>query len=127
VADYFAVLDTVQEGKLADNPQSFAQELLQSAMGGDVSGLDRIIRQLEEGRAKTLAVAPPASCREFHRGSLALADESLQVMRSMRTALASKDLSALAAIGQRAQSLKARAEDLDRRERAIKRQYGLLR
>jgi hypothetical protein len=127
VKEYFSTLDSIQEGRLTDNPQSFAQELISSALGGDTTGFDRIILQLESGRAKTRALSPPEPCADFHRKTLALIDESLQMMISLRGSIAKQDLADVATLGARAQQLKTRAESLDRQAREIKKRYGLAR
>lgn len=128
VQAYFAALDRIAPGQLAGDPQALAQEMLAGLAKGDASGFDRLLGQAEEARRKVAALAPPAPCAAFHAESLAVLDENLALLRAIRRALeGAEGEGALGALVSRAQAAQARAEVLERADKALRARYGLTR
>jgi len=128
VAAYFAALDAIGPSGPAGDPQSLAGGLATALAQGDTSGIDGLIRETEESRARLLAIAPPAACAAHHRETLASLDDALGMLRALKAATGSDDpATALADVATRSTALKSRAEALQAEERALRERYGLAR
>lgn len=122
---FFDALDHLTPGQFSGDPQASAQEMVAGLGKGDSSGFDRLIAQAEEARGKLAALAPPPSCAGFHRESLAQLEESLVLMRANKKAMQGGESDALTALLARAQSLRARADALQREEKALRQRFGI--
>ena len=128
VAGYFAALDAIGPSGPAGDPQSLAGGLATALAQGDTSGVDRLIGETEESRARLLAIAPPAACAAHHRETLASLDDALGMLRALKAAAGSDDpATALVDVATRSTALKGRAEALQAEERALRERYGLAR
>lgn len=127
VAAYFREVDNIHPGELSGDANQFAQELLNNAMSGDLSGFDRLIGQSEQSQARLLALSPPPACQAYHREAVNLTAESLSILRGMRQALAQSHADNFSTYSSRATRLQVRAQALEQRGIAIKRRYGIIR
>ncbi len=125
VQAYFQALDQIAPGQLAGDPQALAQEMVAGLGRGDATGFDRMVAQAEAARAKVAALAPPVPCAAFHQESLALLDENLTLLRGVKRALDGREgESPLGPLLARAQTVQARAEALERADKALRARYG---
>ena len=128
VAAYFDAVDHIQPGAMSGDAEAMANEMGAALANGDMSGLDKLVRQTEAAREKLAAVVPPPSCADFHRDSLASVDDALAVVRSLKAAMESPDPAAqLASVAARANALKTRADALQKEEQDLRQRYGLKR
>jgi hypothetical protein len=128
VAAYFDAVNHIQPGAMSGDAEAMANEMGAALANGDTSGLDKLIRQTETAREKFAAVVPPPVCAGFHRESLASVDDALAVVRSLKTAMESPDPAAqLANVAARANSLRSRADVLQKEEQDLRQRYGLKR
>jgi hypothetical protein len=125
VAAYFHQMDNIQPGSLSGDPQSVANEVLEGAMNGDMSRFDDLIHKARAGQERARHIHPPPPCAHYHHETLALAEESVAMVESMKQAMNGGDASALMALSARAQAAQSRAEALQREESALKRRYGV--
>ncbi|HEY4002354.1 MAG TPA: hypothetical protein VGO93_26015 [Candidatus Xenobia bacterium] len=125
VAAYFAAVDSIDQGQLTDDPQKFANQVVQGAMSGDMSGMDKLIREAEKGRSKLRALTPPDPCRHYHRDSLAVVEESLHLLHAMEQALKTNDANALATMAGEAQTMQSRSQALKDQEADLKSAYSV--
>jgi len=126
VAAYLEAVDRIQPGQLAGDPEALARGILEGLAKGDTRGLDDLVRQSGTARAGLAALTPPAPCMDLHRESLASLDESLEVIRAIRTSVAGGAAQPLDITAQ-AERLRARAERLQAEEKALRQRYGLPR
>jgi hypothetical protein len=127
VRDYFLHMQAIQATAPSSDTGEFANKLLSSSMTGDTSGLDELVRVTEEGQRRAQELSPPAACADYHQRMLSMLGESVSMVRQLKTALTSKDASALAAMSATGSSLQSRANALDQQAQQIKATYGLPR
>jgi hypothetical protein len=128
VAAYFETVERIQVGSMSGNAESVGQEMAAALASGDMSSLDKMIRETEAAKVRLAAVAPPAPCAAHHRESLGSLDDALEVLRSLKAAMESPEpIGQLANVTTRAQALRSRAEVLKKEELALKERYGLKR
>lgn len=126
VAAYLDKVDHIQPGKMSGDAEDVAGEMAAALAKGDTSGLDRMIRETEAAKGRLAALTPPASCAAHYRESLGSLDDALEMLRSLKTAMASPNPSAqLAAVTNRATAVRSRSEALRREELALRQRYGL--
>jgi hypothetical protein len=126
VASYFREVETIQSrGKSWGDPQALAQTLLAQAAKGDVSGFDGLAAANRSVRDALLAVAPPEPCREHHRLTLALLDESIAMLDRVKGLISGGDAGSLAAMPAEGQALERKAKDVDAMAAAIKLRFGI--
>jgi len=127
VAAYFHEIDNIHPGEMAGDPNQFAQEILNNAMSGDLSGFDRLIQQSERSQSRLRSLQPPPPCQQYHRTAVALTSESLTILRDMREALRQSHADNFSAISARATQMQVRAQTLQSQEIELKRRYGIVR
>jgi hypothetical protein len=128
VAAYFDTIERIQVGSMSGNAESVGQEMAAALASGDMSSLDKMIRETEAAKARLAAVSPPAPCAAHYRESLGSLDDALEVLRSLKAAMESSDpVAALGAVTTKGQALRTRAEILQKEELALKERYGLKR
>jgi hypothetical protein len=128
VRDYFMRMTAIQATAPSSDTGEFANKLLASAMTGDTSGLDELVRVTEEGANRVRALSPPSSCREcvdYHERMVSMLGESAGMVRQIKTALTSNNAGALTALSASGSSLQARATALEEQAQRIKSQYGV--
>lgn len=126
VQAYFQALDRIAPDQLGGDPQALARELVGGLARGDASGFDGLLARAEEARVRAAALAPPPACAGFHRESLALLDENLELLKGVRRGLdGGEGEGGPAGLAARAQGLQVRAEALARAESALRARYGL--
>ncbi len=126
VATYLDAVDHIQPGKMSGDPEGVAGEMAAALAKGDTSGLDRMIRETEAAKERLAALTPPASCAAHYRESVRSLDDALEMLRSLKTAMASPDPSAqLTAVTNRATAVRSRSEALQKEELALRQRYGL--
>jgi hypothetical protein len=128
VARYFDAVDQIQPASLNGSPESVATEMAGALARGDTSGLDAMIRQTEDAKARLAGVRPPAPCTTHYNKSLESLDDAVEMLRALRSSIQSSDPAAgLASVQARAATLQARAEALQNEDRALRQRYGLKR
>jgi len=125
VASYFQAIERIQPGQMGGDPETMAKGVLEALVKGDSSGIDGMIRQSEAARASLGALSPPAPCAAYHHESLAALDDSLGILRSLRTGLQAGSLPADFAT--QAELLRTRTEKLQKEEKGLRERYGLAR
>jgi hypothetical protein len=116
---YLAVVDSIQVGPSGD-PQGFAQELANAAMGGDTSRLDDLVRELGDAESKISAASPPAAAAAHHGALLAQIRQSRAVLGDLARGLARKDPGILGRVAGRAQAMQAAATALEREDKLLR-------
>ena len=126
VQAYFMRMDALGGGSLlGDNAQDVAEKLLASAVGGDSSGFDAMVKVASNAASAARATSVPAACQHFHGELLTMLDQSTQMLTSLTAAIKHNDTGALTGIAMGATSLQSRATALQAEEKAIKTRYGL--
>jgi hypothetical protein len=126
VASYFREVETIQSrGKSWGDPQALAQTLLEQASKGDVSGFDGLAAANRSVRDALRAVAAPEPCREHHRLTLVLLDESIAMLDRVKGLISGADAGSLAAMPGEGQALERKAKDVDAMAAEIKRRFGI--
>lgn len=123
VASYFHALERIQPGQLSGDPEAMAKGVLAGLVKGDTSGIDGMIQQSEAARASLDALTPPAPCAAYHQESLAALDDSLGMLRSLRTAIQAGSMPADFAA--QAELLRTRTEKLQKMEKDLRARYRL--
>lgn len=125
VIGYFRAVDGLQAGHAGRDPESMAKDIVGSMLKGDDSGFDDMAKQASGVRARLAALTPPAPCAAYHRESLALLDEELALMQSMKAVLnAPNPVEASGALTTKANALKARTDALQVLEKTLRQRYG---
>lgn len=126
VANYFREVETIQgQARSWGDPEAFAQKLLEQAGNGDVSGFDALAVANQKVRDRLRAIAVPEPCREHHRSTLAVLDESIAMLQRVKGLIGRADAGALAAMPAEARELERKTKDVDAMAAEIKRRYGL--
>ena len=124
IRDYFLRMDTIQTGGMGDT-EEVAGKLLTGAMKGDLSGLDDLIKSVDDSVSKVKAITPPAECAGYHAKMIELLAQSQQLVRSLKQAMQSQDPSAIAGIAMTGEQLKTKTEALQTEAKAIRSRAGL--
>ena len=126
VASYFREVESIQsQAKSPGDPQALAQTLLDQAVKGDLSGFDGLTAANRKVRDALRAVAAPEPCREHHRLTLALLDESIAMLDRVKGQLSGADERSLASMPAEGQELERKAKSVDAMAAEIKRRFGL--
>lgn len=125
VTAYFRQMDNIQPGQMSGDPQAMANEVLDSAMKGNTTQLDDIVRKSQSAEQRARSVNPPAHCAHYHQQAVALMGESVQIVRTMRRAIHDNDSNALLSLSARASTLQSHVESLRVEEQDLKRRYGV--
>jgi len=126
VANYFREVETIQgQARSGGDPEALARKLLEQAANGDVSGFDALAAANQKVRDGLRAIAVPEPCREHHRLTLALLDESIAMLQRVKGLINGADTGALAAMPAEARELERRTKDVDAMAAEIKRRFGL--
>jgi len=122
---YFAQVESIQIGPAGD-ANSFAQQLITASLKGDTSDIDQLVRDLDRAESNVRAIAAPAAARAHHEALLGQISESKQMMAKIAKALGKGgDPSALSDMAGAARAMQAKAEVLEREEKALKQRAGL--
>jgi hypothetical protein len=126
VARYFREVDAIQsQARPGGDPEALARQLLEQAGKGDVSGFDGLAAANQKVRDALSVVAVPEPCREHHRLTLAILDESIAMLGRVRGQFSGADERSLAAMPVEGQELERKAKDVDAMAAEIKRRFGL--
>lgn len=125
VVAYFQAVDQIQPGQMSGDASDMANKILEPLAKGDTSGLDGMIQQAESTRKRLESLTPPQPCATFHRESLASLDDGLGMMRAVKKAMESSDVSGLSSLTDQGNAMRTRSEALVREEKAIRQRYGL--
>ncbi len=128
VAAYLEALDGTRPAALEGDAESVANGMAVALANGDASGLERLARETEDARRRLASVVPPPACAAHHRETLGSLDDALEMLRSVKEAMASPEpATALLAVVAKATALRTRAESLEREDRALRDRYDLPR
>ncbi|MFI5184892.1 MAG: hypothetical protein ACHQNV_10865 [Vicinamibacteria bacterium] len=126
VAAYFGKVEAIQSrAKSWSDPEALARSLLEQGSRGDVSGFDGLAAANAKVRDELRAVEVPEPCREHHRMTLALIDESVSMLERVKSQLQGSDAGSLGQIAESAHDLERKAKDVDAQAAEIKRRFGL--
>lgn len=126
VIQYFRALDALQPSGAGGNSETMARDIVGSLMKGDASGFDDLTRQAKATRDRMGAITPPTPCVAHYRESMALLNEELTMMDSLKQAMEGANASNLAAeLTQKGNALRARSEALQAHEQALRARYGV--
>jgi len=123
--DYFLRMQAIQTVGPSSDTGEFANKLLTSAMSGDSSGFDDLIKVAEAGADRARSISPPSCCVEYHERMIGMLTESVQIVRQLKAAIASNDSGALTRLAASGNSLQTRATALEDEARQIKTRLGL--
>jgi hypothetical protein len=126
VATYFREVETIQgQARSWGDPEALAQKLLEQAGNGDMSGFDALAVANQKVRDGLRAIAVPGPCREHHRLTLALLDESIAMLQRVKGGITGADAGTLASMPAQAREMERRTKDVDAMAAEIKRRFGL--
>ena len=117
VRDYLVRLDRI--GGI-DSSSVDPNQLVQQAIGGDVSGLDRLIADHKGRQAAIARLNPPPACATHHAKLVQLADQGLSVMQSLRSGIVSGDMQSLMGLQPAAMRLQSLGEEVSRMEATLR-------
>lgn len=120
VEKYFDHIRQFQALAGGGDPQSYATRLMAGAAEGDTSGFDELLKSLDTATGMLDEIEVPPRCEEYHRALRALAQESRELVKGMRDALATKNLDQLSFVATKAQVIQEKVETLERLEKAIR-------
>jgi hypothetical protein len=124
IRDYFIRMDSIQAAGMGDT-QEVASKLLTGAMRGDTSGIDQIVSSVDASITKVKAITPPPECAGYHAKMLDLLGQSEQLVRSLKSVMASQDTGAIAGIAMTGDAIKTKTEALEAEGKAIRARAGL--
>lgn len=124
VRDYFVQMASIQSAGPTGDPTELANKLLASAAGGDSSGFNALIKDVDGGIARAQQVHVPPACEEYHQRVLEMLAESGRVLRTLQSSIARQDPDGLGALAASATSLQTRADALNAQARQIRARYG---
>jgi hypothetical protein len=125
VRDYFAQMQAIQTVSPTNDTGEFANKLLTASMAGDTSGFDDLVKVAEAGASQARAITPPAACADYHQKLIAMLGESVDMVRTLKRAIATNNSTALTALAASGTSLQARANALEDEAKLIKTRFGL--
>jgi hypothetical protein len=126
VAAYFREVEAIQrQGKSSSDPESFARGLLEQGANGDVSGFDALTGANKQIRDALRAMTVPEPCREHHRRTLALIEESIAMLERVKGQIQGSDEGSLAALPAEGMALERKAKEVDALAVEIKRRFAL--
>jgi len=126
VASYFRDVEVIQsQAKSWSDPEALAQKLLEQAGKGDMSGFDGLAAANLKVRDSLSAVSVPEPCREHHRLTVGLLDESIAMLDRVKGQMGGGDLASLPAMAAQGHDLEQKAKHVDALAAEIKRRFGL--
>jgi len=126
VARYFREVEAIQaQAKTSGDPETFARTLLEQGVKGDESGFDGLTAANKKVLDSLRSVSVPDPCREHHRQTLALLEESIGMIDGIRRQLQGGSEASLTAFATRGKELESKAKEVDALAAEIKRRYGL--
>jgi hypothetical protein len=126
VARYFREVETIQsQAKSSGDPETLARTLLEQGMKGDESGFDGLVAANRKVLEALRDVQVPEPCREHHRLTLGLMDESIAMLGRVKSQLSGGDEAALAALPAQGRELERKAKEADALAAEIKKRFGV--
>jgi hypothetical protein len=125
VRNYFVQMASIQSAGPTGDPMELANKLLASAAGGDASGFNALIKDVDHGIARAQQLHVPAACQEYHQRVIEMLGESGRMLRTLQSSIAHQDTDGLGALAASATSLQSRADALNAQARQIRARYGL--
>jgi hypothetical protein len=124
VVAYFKAVESIQPGSIG-NPETVAQQVAAGLGNGDTSGIEGMIQQAQETRNHLSVILPPQPCATYHQELLASLDEGLNLMKAIKTLVASPTSPSMPAsdLTARANAMKVRSDSLRSQEMALKQRY----
>jgi hypothetical protein len=127
VVRYFAEVDAIQAGSrsMSGDPQAVASAMLKQAAGGDTSEIDTLVESQRAVLARLRDVSAPPPCASHLQGSIAAVADGLELLGSVRDALASGSIGDLGSLTAKGQDLERRAREIDAQAAEIRKRYGI--
>jgi hypothetical protein len=126
VARYFREVETIQsQAKASGDPETFARTLLEQGVKGDASGFDGLVAANRKVLEALRGVQVPEPCREHHRLTLRLLEQSIAMLDNVKGQLQGGNEASLAALPAQGQELERGAKEADALAADIKRRFGL--
>lgn len=121
VADYLKKVDSIVGASAMAGPLPIAAKLLERGMTSDPADSEALVQQTNQAKADLAAVTPPSECQEHHTLLLGQLSEAVVLLREVRAADASGDVTRLAALAEsslKSQEEAAKLSEIDRRLRS---------
>lgn len=126
VARYFREIETIQsQAKSSGDPETLARTLLEQGVKGDASGFDGLVTANRKVLDALSTVQVPEPCREHHRITLGLLEQSIAMLDHVKGQLQGGNEASLAALPAQGQELERGAKEADALAADIKRRFGL--
>lgn|GEM_PF-1265240 len=126
VTQYFSRFDQIGAmTKSFDDPNAYAQEMLKQVTSGDTSGIDTLIENYQSFHDQIGQLAPPATCKEHQRQTMAVVSRSISNLNDLKSAIGRGDVSALTRITGDMKSVEEQSRRVDKLASQIKTQYGI--
>ncbi|MGV8123173.1 MAG: hypothetical protein AB2L14_25705 [Candidatus Xenobiia bacterium LiM19] len=126
VTQYFSRFDQIGAmTKSFDDPNAYAQEMLKQVTSGDTSGIDKLIENYQSFHDQIGQLAPPATCKEHQRQTMAVVSRSISNLNDLKSAISRGDVSALTRITGDMKSVEEQSRKVDKLASQIKTQYGI--
>ena len=126
VARYFREVEAIQsQAKSGGDPEALARTLLEQGVKGAESGFNGLSAANRKVLDALRGVAVPEPCREHHRLTLGLMEESIAMLDRVKGQLHGTDEGSLAALPAQGRELERKAKEVDAMAADIKRRYGL--
>jgi hypothetical protein len=126
VARYFREVEAIQaQAKSPGDPETLARTLLEQGVKGDESGFDGLVAANRKVLDALRGVQVPEPCREHHRLTVGLLEESIAMLDRVKSQLQGGNEASLAALPAQGHELERKAKEVDALAADIKRRFGV--
>ncbi len=126
VENYFLQLEAIGAGaKQWQDPNEFAQQMVQSIMSNDFSKFDDFMANYELSISKIDALKAPEACREHKKLMLQVLYGGRSMLSDIRNSVSTGNVEALSGLPARAEDIKQKSQTADNMAKAIKERYGI--
>lgn len=124
---YFREIEAIDVGRgsVADDPEAMAMAILSQATSGDTSVFDELADNQRAALRRLRAIRAPNPCREHHRQSITLLEQSVRLLDRVKRGLADGNIGALSELSSEAERLKREAEQVESLVAGIKQQFDI--
>ena len=123
VVAYLTAIDQIQPGQMGGDALEIANKILEGLANADTSGLDELIRRAESSRNRLAALSPPQPCTTHYQESMACMDAGLQILDSIKQAVASSDTDRLFSLSAQANAMHSCSDRLTKEDKAIRQRF----
>jgi hypothetical protein len=123
VAAYLAAIDQIQPGQMGGDASDVANKIVESLSSADTSGLDELIQRAESSRDRLSALSPPQPCTTHYQVSMACMDAGLQMLDSIKQAVAASDAEMLFSLPAQANAMLSCSDRLTQEDKTIRQRF----